>query len=112
MPIPKELQEEIDAKQSELDALRAKAAEAVKKSKEATIARIKELMKENEVTLEDLGGKSPEKKSSTLDKGVKAPKYRKGNDTWSGRGPRPRWIKTYLEENPGHALEDLLISDQ
>lgn len=34
-------------------------------------------------------------------------KYRKGMDSWSGRGRKPRWVEDHLKK--GGKLEDLLI---
>jgi DNA-binding protein H-NS len=34
-------------------------------------------------------------------------KYKKGNDTWSGRGRKPRWLEEHLAK--GGKLDDLLI---
>lgn len=31
------------------------------------------------------------------------------NNGWSGRGKQPAWIKEYLDSNPNHKLEDLLV---
>ena len=36
-----------------------------------------------------------------------APKYKKGNDVWSGRGRKPKWIEDHLKK--GGKLDDLLI---
>jgi DNA-binding protein H-NS len=42
-------------------------------------------------------------RSSTLSKTL--PKYRKGDDTWGGRGSKPTWVKAHLDG--GGSLEDL-----
>ena len=34
-----------------------------------------------------------------------SPKYRKGDDTWGGRGSKPAWVKARLDG--GGSLEDL-----
>lgn len=34
-------------------------------------------------------------------------KYRSGDDTWTGRGSRPRWVREALEQ--GKSLEDFLV---
>lgn len=34
------------------------------------------------------------------------------NDGWSGRGKQPAWIKQYLDSNPNHKLEDLLVDQK
>ncbi|MBF0604994.1 MAG: H-NS histone family protein [Nitrospirae bacterium] len=48
------------------------------------------------------------------DKGLKLPpKYRNPQDhdqTWSGKGPTPKWLREY--ENNGRNREDLRINDQ
>ena len=30
-------------------------------------------------------------------------------DTWSGRGKHPQWVKDYLEADSSHTLKDLLV---
>ena len=34
-------------------------------------------------------------------------KYRDGNDTWSGKGRKPTWLLSKLNE--GHAIEDFRV---
>lgn len=51
--------------------------------------------------------------SSNRGKGLRVKdKYRSKtnpNNGWSGRGKQPAWIKEYLDSNPNHKLEDLLV---
>lgn len=41
-------------------------------------------------------------------------KYRdpaNSNNTWTGRGPRPKWVRDYLEARDPSSLEQLLIQE-
>lgn len=52
------------------------------------------------------------KKRSRNDSPKHPPKYKNPNDpndTYSGYGRRPDFVGKYLEADPGHKLEDLLI---
>ena len=46
--------------------------------------------------------------SSPLAGRTVAPKYRLGNQTWAGRGAKPRWLVAAMKES-GKKLDDFLI---
>lgn len=80
-------------------ALDAQLKEAKKAEVAAVITQIKELMKQHDLTLEDLGNRSasPKKSGGT---GMKvAPKYinRETGETWSGRGLMPKWLQAKID---------------
>lgn len=72
-------------------------AEAMRRDeKAAAVARIRDIMREFDLKLSDLGMPSRENagRRSTV-----APKYRhpETGETWSGRGQPPRWLRAELE---------------
>jgi DNA-binding protein H-NS len=97
-----EMMEEVEALKREAERVRQQEVEGV-------IARIKEAISFYGLTAVDLGlagarrGRPPagggarKAASRTGSKSAAAPKYRdqQGN-TWSGRGPRPKWFKEAL----------------
>lgn len=93
---------------SEIDALQ-REAEAVRQTEiQGVIERIKEAIAAYHLTAEDLGlaPARPQLHTSNAprNKRSRAPKYSDGaGNVWSGRGPRPRWLKEAL--NKGARLE-------
>lgn len=98
-------QREALARQSaELDkALRAAQREAQAK----VIADIKKLMADHGLTADDLGGAVGKRGQAA---GTKvAAKYRNNEtgETWTGRGLKPKWLKSALEA--GRKIEDFQL---
>ncbi|WP_350283765.1 H-NS histone family protein [Nitrosomonas sp.] len=89
-----EIQQEIRKLQNWSDEIRAKEIADV-------IADIKAKIQLYGITEKDLGFGEKQKKE------IFPPLYKKGNQTWSGRGRQPKWIKEHLEA--GGNLEDLLV---
>ena len=89
----------------------AKAQEEEAKARLDKIAKIKEDLLSQGLTIEDLVSLEPAK----VNKGRKfPPKYRFTDEngqerTWSGQGARPRALQKLLNE--GHSLESFLIRD-
>lgn len=85
--------------------------EARKAERASVISQIRQLLTQNELTVDDLGGQSSggkTRKTSTAGRAV-APKYRDpitGN-TWSGRGLKPKWVEAALAT--GKTLDQLKI---
>jgi DNA-binding protein H-NS len=102
----------------EIEALKREAERVRQQEIEGVIARIKEAVAFYGLTAQDLGlggarrgrppGSGATRKTSgrTAGKSTAAAKYRddRGN-TWSGRGPRPKWFKDALAA--GRRPEDL-----
>jgi DNA-binding protein H-NS len=110
-------------------AIDAQIAQAQAQQKELTIQTIRAMMAETGVTIADItannkvtytqGNGAVEKpkrgrpKGSKGSKGAKktvaAPKFRNPatGDTWTGRGPRPQWLRAALDQ--GKKLESFLI---
>jgi len=95
----------------ELHALAARAQKALedkqKESRRAVIAQIKELADSIGVTVTITDGDRP---VSYRRGGKVAPKYRNPhnpNQTWTGRGVKPRWLAALISE--GRQAEEFLI---
>ena len=79
-------------------------------SRSEAINTIKELMAQNNLSIEDLQSTRSGKKSESGGKtGTVAPKYRDpaSGKTWTGRGLKPKWVTEALES--GKTLDDLAI---
>ncbi|WP_238446949.1 H-NS histone family protein [Azohydromonas australica] len=79
-------------------------------SRAEAVNTIKELMAQNNLTIEDLSSSSRSgKKESGGKTGTVAPKYRDpaSGKTWTGRGLKPKWVTEALES--GKTLDDLSI---
>ena len=94
------------------EALERQIEETTAHGRETAIAKIRELMAENGVSLTDLGGrgtgKSSGKKTSPTGKKVAA-KYRDKatGDSWSGRGLQPKWLNAALAS--GKKIEEFAV---
>ena len=98
---------------TELKALNKRVEKAIaghdKKKKAKALAALKAKAKEMGFSLADLtGGAAPKAKPAA----AKRPKmaYRDTADksnVWSGRGPRPKWLKTALDA--GKSLDDFKV---
>lgn len=94
------------------EALERQIEETMAQGREVAIAKIRELMTENGLSVADLGGRSTgkttRKQSSATSKKVAA-KYRDkatGN-SWSGRGLQPKWLKAALAS--GKKIEEFSV---
>lgn len=108
-----QVQQQIQVLQREAETLRRKEAADV-------VARIKEAITAYGITAEDLGfgpsaragnatgataKRRPGPKAKTT---ASAPKFQdEAGNTWSGRGPRPRWLKDAI--SAGQTLEDFTV---
>lgn len=105
--------------QLQIAKLQTEAEELKKKEINGVVARIREAIAHYGLTSEDLFGNErrqrrapPPKKTITPHmpkaKGQKvAVKFTDGENTWTGRGSRPRWLVAKLAE--GKALEDFAV---
>jgi len=99
MPSYLELQEQIKKLQEQ--------AEEIKKTElESVVAELKSKIQQYGLTAKDLGFSASGSKKAGGRSEV-APKYKKGDDTWSGRGRQPKWVAEHIAN--GGQLEDLLI---
>lgn len=101
--------QELLAQKAELE---RKIQETQRNERQAAIDKVRALMAEFGLSVDDLGGKSPSngrKKASGGDGTRKAAvKYRDAaGNTWSGRGLQPRWLKEALAS--GKSLQDFAV---
>lgn len=99
--------------QKQIELLQQRAQKLLQREAVGVIERIKEAIAHYGITAAQLGFESStapssptasKSKSSTAQKG-QLPKFADGNgNVWSGRGPRPRWLREAL--TAGKALED------
>ncbi len=77
--------------------------------KREVVAKVKALLADHGMTLDDLPGRSAAKPAKAT-KGTVPPKYRNPKDssqTWTGRGRKPRWVAEHLDN--GGKIEALEI---
>ena len=109
-----QLQAQIQKLQAEAETLKAKEVEGV-------IARIRTAIEHYGITPDQLFGKKAKKAAPGQVAAKKAPtrkstakgrpvaiKYRDGENTWTGRGNKPRWLVARLAE--GKQLADFVVS--
>ena len=104
---------------NELEAIQKKVNREIQKrrtkAQEEGLKKIKLIAAEYGLTAAELKGISSTKRSATRKKVVKkrgpvAPKYRdpsNAQNTWTGRGRKPKWVETYLGK--GGRLEQITI---
>lgn len=85
-----------------------KIAEAQREERAAAITKVKTLMTEHGLTIADLSSRGPQARSGKGTAKV-APKYRNKatDETWSGRGLQPKWLRTAIAS--GAKLADFAI---
>ena len=92
------------------DALELQIAEATHKGRTDAIEQVKAMMAEHGLKASDLGGKTSSAGKTKTTSGKKvAAKYRhpSTNESWSGRGLQPRWLKAALAS--GKKIEDFAV---
>lgn len=82
--------------------LQKQADDIIGNERKAVIRDIKQKMADYNISLDDLQSRAISAKSPK-EKKVPVVKYRKESFTWSGRGPKPQWIKN--AESKGESLE-------
>ncbi|HIV70181.1 MAG TPA: H-NS histone family protein [Candidatus Aquabacterium excrementipullorum] len=110
---------------AEIEQLQSQAAKLKDREKSEVVARIKQAIAVYGFTAKDLGldkpGRGAGKASTRKAKAPKragrkpraatAPKFRdEAGNTWSGRGPRPAWLRNALAS--GAALESFAVKAQ
>lgn len=97
--------------QKEIKALQVKAQAIRQKEMAGVIARIKDAIAAYGITGADLGlqgpGKGSASSSAAASRGSRAGYADGQGNTWSGRGPRPQWLKQALAS--GKSLQDYAV---
>lgn len=96
----------------QIETLKHQADQVRRKEVQGVVSRIKEAIAAYELTPEDLFGKGSKARSGAQPKPAKAGAARaayqdESGNTWSGRGPRPQWLKAALAS--GKSLEDFAV---
>lgn len=98
--------DELEQIQAQIADLQRKADELASQKKATVIDEVKAKIKAYGLTARDLGLGDMGSTPAPMKKPV-AIKYRKGEDTWTGRGRKPLWIAEHIEQ--GGKLEDLAV---
>jgi DNA-binding protein H-NS len=97
--------DELEKVLSQIADLQTKARELQQKKKSTVIEEIKLKIKQYGLTARDLGlasssARDDERRSVAI-------KYRSGDNTWTGRGRKPKWVEEHLSS--GGSLESLAV---
>lgn len=96
-----ELQEQIKKLQQQADELKKAELDNV-------IAELKNKIQQYGISAKDLGLGAATAAKKAGGRAEVAPKYQKGDETWSGRGRQPKWVAEHIAA--GGKIEDLLIN--
>lgn len=96
--------------QKQIAALQAEAERVRSTEKAGVIAKMKEAIRVYAIEPNELFGGSPQKRRSkvAVSKARPGAKYADGmGNEWSGRGPRPQWLRAALDS--GKSIEDFAV---
>lgn len=95
--------------QQQIDALQKERNELLEREKFEAIEQINALIKTYSIKASELGfGEATQmNRFNGKVKGKVEAKYKSGNQTWTGRGRKPKWVEDHLQT--GGSLDDLLI---
>jgi DNA-binding protein H-NS len=101
--------DELEKIQQQIAELTKKAEEIQLQKKSAVLEEVKAKIKAYGLTARDLGLVEVVVSQLVATKAKKpvAIKYRSGENTWTGRGMKPKWIVKYVED--GGKLEDITV---
>lgn len=102
--------DELEQLQQQIAELQKKAEEIAIQRKQPVIEEIKAKIKAYGITARDLGLVEVVVSQPAVEKKDKKPvaiKYRHNEDTWTGRGMKPKWVVKFLES--GGKLEDITV---
>ena len=98
--------DELEKIQAQIEELQKKAQELQQQKKSAIIDEVKAKIKAYGLTAKELGFSSAEKTENKRSQPVPI-KYKSGEQTWTGRGRKPKWLEVYLAN--GGKLEDITV---
>jgi DNA-binding protein H-NS len=99
--------DELEQIQKQIEELQKKADELASRKKATVIDEVKAKIKAYGLTAKELGFTSTEKTSEDKRSLPVAIKYRSGEQTWTGRGRKPKWLEVFLTN--GGKLEDITV---
>lgn len=97
--------DELELIQQQIAELQKKAEEVAQANRLPVLEDIKNKIKLYGFTAKELGFRNVGSDPSTPTKKPVRIKYKKGTDTWTGRGRQPKWVVEFL--NGGGKLEDI-----
>ncbi len=98
---------------SQIESLKKEAEKLRVKEQGGVVARIKEAIAAYGLTQRDLFGRVgtktvvKTKRAKAVSQATKAIKFRDGENTWVGRGPRPQWLRDKIAA--GHKTEEFAV---
>ena len=98
--------DELELIQQQIAELQKKAQEIQQQKKAEVLEEVRAKIKAYGLTAKELGFGNVEKTEDKRSQPV-AIKYRSGNETWTGRGRKPKWLEVYLAN--GGKLEDIAV---
>lgn len=99
--------DELEQIQQQIEELQRKAQEIQQQKKAAVLEEVRAKIKAYGLTAKELGLSSTEKASDDKRSQPVAIKYRDGENTWTGRGRKPKWLQEKLDS--GSNLEDFAV---
>jgi len=105
--------DELQKIQQQIEDLQKKAKEIAQANRLPALEDVKNKIQLYSFTAEELGFKKKTRaKSNPVSMGEKikkavAIKYKLGNDTWTGRGRKPKWVEKHLAS--GKSLDEIAI---
>lgn len=99
--------DELEQIQQQIAELQKKAQELAQAKRQPILEDIKNKIKLYGFTARELGLVEVATVQPAPMKKPVAIKYRNGDDAWTGRGMKPKWVMKYIEG--GGKLEDLLV---
>lgn len=98
--------DELEQIQQQIEELQKKAQELQQQKKSAVLEEVRAKIKAYGLTAKELGFGAVEKTEDKRSQPVPI-KYRSGEQTWTGRGRKPKWLEVYLAN--GGELEDIAV---
>ena len=98
--------DELEQIQAQIEELQKKAQEIAQSKRSHALETLKKEIKLYNFSAKDLGFTAFEKNDSKKRPPVPI-KYRKGENTWTGRGRKPRWLEEHAAS--GGRIEDFLV---
>lgn len=99
--------DELEKIQQQIEELQKKAHEIQQQKKSAVLEEVRAKIKAYGLTAKECGFSTTEKNTEDKRSQPVPIKYRSGEQTWTGRGRKPKWLEVYLTN--GGKLEDITV---
>ena len=100
--------DELEVIQQQIAELQKKAQSIQQQKKAEVLEEVKSKIKAYGLTAKELGFGSTEKNTEDKRSLPVAIKYRSGENTWTGRGRKPKWLEEKIAT--GSKLEEFLVA--